>query len=87
MDPDDPIETISLAIYGDTDSLRGMKDPKFFQQRAILCPTNEDVNMINDHMLSKLDGKTFVLFIIFFSLYCIHTDSFLKFGYFHQVKK
>ncbi|CAN7123126.1 unnamed protein product, partial [Brassica rapa subsp. narinosa] len=65
MDPDDPIETISLAIYGDTDSLRGMKDPKFFQQRAILCPTNEDVNMINDHMLSKLDGKTFFLFIIF----------------------
>ncbi|RID60231.1 hypothetical protein BRARA_F03402 [Brassica rapa] len=60
MDPDDPIETISLAIYGDTDSLRGMKDPKFFQQRAILCPTNEDVNMINDHMLSKLDGEEMI---------------------------
>ncbi|CAN6906825.1 unnamed protein product, partial [Brassica oleracea] len=61
MDPKDPIETISHAIYGDTDSLRGMKDPKFFQERAILCPTNEDVNMINDHMLSKLDGKLVVL--------------------------
>ncbi|CAN7004985.1 unnamed protein product, partial [Brassica rapa subsp. trilocularis] len=57
MDPKDPIETISRSIYGDTDSLRGMKDPKFFQQRAILCPTNEDVNMINDHMLNKLDGE------------------------------
>ena len=57
MDPNDPIETISLAIYGDTDSLRGMKDPKFFKERAILCPTNEDVNMINDHMLSKLEGN------------------------------
>lgn len=62
MDPKDPIETISRSIYGDTDSLRGMKDPKFFQQRPILCPTNEDVNMINDHMLDKLDGKSVILF-------------------------
>ncbi|KAF8081255.1 hypothetical protein N665_0897s0011 [Sinapis alba] len=60
MDPTEPIETISHAIYGDADSLRGIKDPKFFQQRAILCPTNEDVNMINDHMLSKLDGQEMV---------------------------
>ncbi|CAN7048769.1 unnamed protein product [Brassica oleracea var. botrytis] len=37
-----------------------MKDPKFFQERAILCPTNEDVNMINDHMLSKLDGEEMI---------------------------
>ncbi|KAF8051589.1 hypothetical protein N665_1698s0005 [Sinapis alba] len=60
MDPKDPIETISHAIYGDTDSLRGIKDPKFFQERAILCPTNENVNIINDHMLSALDGEEMI---------------------------
>ncbi|XP_048621802.1 uncharacterized protein LOC111206909 [Brassica napus] len=60
MDQEYPIETISHAIYGDADSLRRIQDPKFFQQRAILCPTNEDVNMINDHMFSKLDGEEMV---------------------------
>ncbi|KAF8074207.1 hypothetical protein N665_1120s0003 [Sinapis alba] len=49
-------KTISHADYGDTDLLRGIKYPKFFQQRAILCPKDEDVNMINDHILYKLDG-------------------------------
>ena len=68
MDQEYPIETISHAIYGDADSLRGIQDPKFFQQRAILCPTNEDVNMINDHMLSKLDGKSFIYY-----MYCHYT--------------
>ena len=66
MDPNDPIETISLAIYGDTDSLKGIKDPKFFKERAILCPTNEDVNMINDHMLSKLEGNLVFFYCIYF---------------------
>ncbi|RID75695.1 hypothetical protein BRARA_B02726, partial [Brassica rapa] len=55
--PKDPIETISHAIYGSSDSLRELQDPIFFKERAILCPTNEDVNMINDHMLSKLHGE------------------------------
>ncbi|KAF8109221.1 hypothetical protein N665_0100s0010, partial [Sinapis alba] len=43
-DSDEPIEAISKAVY-------------FFQERAILCPTNEDVNMINDYMLDKMKGK------------------------------
>ncbi|KAF8109176.1 hypothetical protein N665_0101s0007 [Sinapis alba] len=30
--------------------------PIFFQERAILCPTNEDVNMINEYMLDRLNG-------------------------------
>ena len=55
LDADDPVEAISAAVYGDATSLQ-QKDPKFFQERAILCPTNEDVNMINQHMLDKLDG-------------------------------
>ncbi|KAF8056723.1 hypothetical protein N665_1269s0010 [Sinapis alba] len=33
------------------------KEPKFFQERAILCPTNEDVNIVNDYMLDKLEGE------------------------------
>lgn len=77
MDPKDPSETISRSIYGDTDSLRGTKHPKFFQQRAILCPNNEDVNMINDHMLDKLDGKSVFNYIIFISF--INIDTHLNF--------
>ncbi|CAN7119900.1 unnamed protein product, partial [Brassica rapa subsp. narinosa] len=54
---EDPIEAISKAVYGDYLSLQENKEPKFFQERAILCPTNEDVNMVNDYMLDKLDGN------------------------------
>ncbi|XP_056849793.1 uncharacterized protein LOC108841698 [Raphanus sativus] len=56
-DSDEPIEAISKAVYGDPSSLKANKEAKFFQERAILCPTNEDVNMINDYMLDKLDGE------------------------------
>jgi len=50
----DPVESIIEAVYGNT--FMEEKDPKFFQGRAILCPTNEDVNSINEHMMSMLDG-------------------------------
>ncbi|CAN7124622.1 unnamed protein product, partial [Brassica rapa subsp. narinosa] len=56
-DVDDPIESISKAVYGDVVSLQENKEPNFFQERAILCPTNEDVNRINQHMLDKLPGE------------------------------
>ncbi|XP_048614138.1 uncharacterized protein LOC106363303 [Brassica napus] len=59
-DSDEPIEAISKAVYGDPSSLKGNKEAKFFQERAILCPTNEDVNMINDYMLDKLDGEEMI---------------------------
>lgn len=55
-DSNDPIESISTEIYGDAISLQENKDPKFFQERAILCPTNEDVNIINQYVLDKLQG-------------------------------
>ncbi|XP_056848982.1 uncharacterized protein LOC130499099 [Raphanus sativus] len=54
---DDPIESISKAVYGDFTSLQENKEPKFFQERAILCPTNEDVNTVNDYMLDQLEGE------------------------------
>ena len=72
-DSDEPIEAISKAVYGDPSSLKGNKEAKFFQERAILCPTNEDVNMINDYMLDKLDGNLYYhLFVIDFrsQIYC-----------------
>lgn len=55
-DAEFPLESICKEIYGDVIYLQQNKDPIFFQERAILCPTNEDVNMINQHMLDKLDG-------------------------------
>lgn len=51
---DNPIESIIRAVYGD--SFADSKDLTFFQEKAILCPTNDDVNSINEHMLSKLKG-------------------------------
>ena len=45
----DPVESIIVAVYGNT--FMEEKDPKKtdypqYQGRAILCPTNEDVNSI-----------------------------------------
>ncbi|XP_024004895.1 ATP-dependent DNA helicase PIF1-like [Eutrema salsugineum] len=50
----DPIKTIVKEIYGSSFSKK--TDPKFFQDRAILSPRNDDVDTINDYMLSKLSG-------------------------------
>ena len=47
MDTNDPIESISKEVYGDATALQQQKDPIFFQERAILCPTNEDMKNIN----------------------------------------
>ncbi|KAL9812022.1 putative DNA helicase [Arabidopsis thaliana] len=57
-DANDPIEAITKAVYGDLDLLQPNNDPKFFQQKAILCPRNTDVNTINDIMLEKLNGES-----------------------------
>lgn len=61
MDTDDPIESISKEVYGNATALQQQKDPIFFQERAILCPTNEDVNSVNQHMLDTLDGNYILL--------------------------
>ncbi|XP_024013927.1 ATP-dependent DNA helicase PIF1-like [Eutrema salsugineum] len=56
----DPIKTIVKEIYGSSFSKE--TDPKFFQDRAILSPRNDDVDTINDYMLSKISGveKTYL---------------------------
>ncbi|XP_024013946.1 ATP-dependent DNA helicase PIF1-like [Eutrema salsugineum] len=50
----DPIKMIVKEIYGSLFSKE--TDPKFFQDRAILSLRNDDVETINDYMLSKLSG-------------------------------
>lgn len=62
LDSDEPIEAINKAVYGDIPLLQVNKDPKFFQQRAIMCPT-EDVNMISERMLDKLWGEISTLIL------------------------
>ncbi|XP_010424538.1 PREDICTED: uncharacterized protein LOC104709662 [Camelina sativa] len=59
-DADNPIESIVRAIYGDPALLHEEKDPKFFQQRAILAPRNEDVNKLKLYMLEKFKGQEVV---------------------------
>ncbi|XP_010495176.1 PREDICTED: ATP-dependent DNA helicase PIF1-like [Camelina sativa] len=54
---DDPIEAISRAVYENLELLHGKNYPEFFRQRAILCPTNNDVNTINERLLAKLEGE------------------------------
>ncbi|XP_010462780.1 PREDICTED: uncharacterized protein LOC104743390 [Camelina sativa] len=54
---DNPIQVISREVYGDPKCLKEKKDPLFFQERAILCPTNKDVSIINDYMFDQLEGE------------------------------
>ena len=71
-DSENPIVAISTAIYSDTASLHEKKEAMFFQEIAILYPTNEDVNMINDYMLDRLDGRfIYSTFLFFFLFRCI----------------
>ncbi|XP_010425153.1 PREDICTED: uncharacterized protein LOC104710268 [Camelina sativa] len=50
-----PIEAIVKEIYGECFAKR--TDPKLFSERAILSPRNDDVDKINQFMLTKLPGE------------------------------
>ena len=63
---EDPIEGIVSAVYGNT--FKDTKDPLFFQERAILSPTNEDVDVINNYMLDRLTG-TYIY--VFWNFFCV----------------
>ncbi|EOA28387.1 hypothetical protein CARUB_v10024593mg [Capsella rubella] len=54
---DNPIEAITREIYGDSAFLKENSSAAFFQKRAILAPTNDDVNIINQFMLENLDSE------------------------------
>ncbi|XP_071713678.1 uncharacterized protein [Rutidosis leptorrhynchoides] len=54
-DADDPIGSIISTIY--PEYLLNLGNLEYYQQRAILAPTNEVVNIINDKMMESLEGE------------------------------
>ncbi|XP_071713195.1 uncharacterized protein [Rutidosis leptorrhynchoides] len=54
-DVNDPIGSIISFIY--PDYLLNLGNPSYYQERAILAPTHEVVNIINDRMMDSLEGK------------------------------
>ncbi|XP_071736465.1 uncharacterized protein [Rutidosis leptorrhynchoides] len=53
-DVEDPIGSIILSVY--PVYLENLGNPTYHQQRSILAPTHEIVNIINDRMMESLDG-------------------------------
>ncbi|XP_012846845.1 PREDICTED: uncharacterized protein LOC105966812 [Erythranthe guttata] len=51
-DSEDPFRDLLEFIYPDL--LSNMYDPDYFQGRAILAPTNECVESVNDHLMSLI---------------------------------
>ncbi|XP_071695068.1 uncharacterized protein [Rutidosis leptorrhynchoides] len=54
-DVEDPIGSIISSVY--PDYLNNLGNPTYYQQRAILAPTNEIVDIINNRMMESLDGE------------------------------
>ncbi|XP_057425596.1 uncharacterized protein LOC130718957 [Lotus japonicus] len=52
---DNPV--LDLVNFAYPDLLTNMKDYKFFEERCILCPTLESVQMMNDFMLNLIPGE------------------------------
>ncbi|XP_033137451.1 ATP-dependent DNA helicase PIF2-like [Brassica rapa] len=82
---ENPIEAIVNEVYGT--SFAEKRDPKFFKERAILSPRNQDVDSTNEYMLSQLSGSILVFKILNFvakikACNLIYTDLYCK-----QVKK
>ncbi|XP_071727744.1 uncharacterized protein [Rutidosis leptorrhynchoides] len=55
IDIDDPIGSIISTIY--PDYLLNLGNTEYYQQRAILAPTHEVVNIITDRMMMCLEGE------------------------------
>ncbi|KAJ9537834.1 hypothetical protein OSB04_030567 [Centaurea solstitialis] len=52
---DDPIEAVVSNILSDISNR--LHDISYLKERCILCPTNDDVDMINSHVLMKMPGE------------------------------
>ncbi|XP_056694876.1 uncharacterized protein [Spinacia oleracea] len=50
-----PVEAIVNSTYPSI--LQNLWDPKYFQERAILAPTHDNVEAINDYLLSLMQGE------------------------------
>ena len=55
---DEPVQSIIDFTYPNL--LNHIDDPSYFQEKAILAPTNEVVDTINDHLLKTFPGEEFV---------------------------
>nr|GEX38743.1 NADH-ubiquinone oxidoreductase chain 2 [Tanacetum cinerariifolium] len=55
---DDPVTSIIDFTYPNL--LNNINNPSYFQEKAILAPTNEVVDTINDHLLNKFSGEEMV---------------------------
>lgn len=53
--PGNPLDENISAIYPDMPTR--MSEPGYFKDRAILAPTHEVVDLINDKVMEKLDGE------------------------------
>ncbi|CAH1415138.1 unnamed protein product [Lactuca virosa] len=51
---DNPIDVVTSIVFPDILSL--VNDISYIKERCILCPTNDDVDMINLHVLCKMSG-------------------------------
>nr|GFA38487.1 ATP-dependent DNA helicase PIF1-like [Tanacetum cinerariifolium] len=64
---DDPVTSIIDFTYPNL--LNDINNPTYFQEKAILAPTNEVVDIINDHLLNKFPEEEMVY------LSCDSTDK------------
>ncbi|EOA24473.1 hypothetical protein CARUB_v10017728mg [Capsella rubella] len=57
IDCPDPIRAIVKEVYGDSFATESSDEHNLFCNKVILCRTDEDVDQINDYMLSLLPEK------------------------------
>ncbi|XP_071718447.1 uncharacterized protein [Rutidosis leptorrhynchoides] len=57
-DAEDPIGSLIASIY--PNFIQNLGNPEYYEDRAILAPTHDVVNIINDHMMTFLDGEEMV---------------------------
>ncbi|XP_074298909.1 uncharacterized protein LOC141629886 [Silene latifolia] len=56
----DPIASIVDAIYPSLENQ--LSNPEYLQKRAILAPTHEIVDLVNDYVLSRIDATEKIYF-------------------------
>lgn len=65
----DPIKTLLKEVYGEY--FAKSYNPDFCHDSAILCHRDDDVDQINDYMLSLLPGNTFIAFLFYTYIYIL----------------
>ncbi|XP_068475268.1 uncharacterized protein [Phaseolus vulgaris] len=55
IEPTEPLLSLVNFVYPNL--LTDMMSPRYFEDVAILCPTTESIEQVNDFILSLLSGK------------------------------